>query len=144
MLIFLARYLIFLLPVPAVYLLWRGKRSVFWRALLSSLLALAVSEVIKYVFAVPRPFVADGYVSLLGEAEGGSFPSSHTTLGMALSVSYWFYNKKLGAVCAGLAIMIGIARVLGGIHYPLDILGGAFLGIVVSFFVHHLVIYYRK
>ncbi|PIY74247.1 MAG: hypothetical protein COY85_03785, partial [Candidatus Portnoybacteria bacterium CG_4_10_14_0_8_um_filter_40_50] len=45
------------------------------------------------------------------------------------------YNKKLGLWFLGASIFMSLARVVAGVHYPLDILGGAIVGILVAFSV---------
>lgn len=142
LIIFCARYLIFLLPLPALFFLKNKERSLFWRTVLSAFVALAISEILKYIIQSPRP--SDITLGLLGGAEGASFPSSHTSAAMAIACSYWFRSRLLGAVCVFLAALVGFGRVLGGVHYPLDILVGLIVGLGSASFIHRFIIYKKR
>jgi undecaprenyl-diphosphatase len=54
-------------------------------------------------------------------------------------MAVYFYNKKISIWFFVAAFLIGLARVFTGVHYPLDILGGAVIGIFVGWLT--LVIY---
>lgn len=65
--------------------------------------------------------------------KGYSFPSEHTSIFFALAFSTFFLNKKIGVLMYVLAVLIGLSRVVKGVHYPMDILGGIVLGTLVGF-----------
>jgi len=52
--------------------------------------------------------------------------------GMAWGI--FLYNRKAGSVLLALAAIMGFSRVYVGIHYPLDIVGGMVLGLLVALF----------
>ncbi len=88
--------------------------------------------VIKNATHVPRPFVSlEGVHQLIPES-GFSFPSLHTAFFAALAVAIYLFNKKLGVIFMLGAILIGLARIAVGVHYPVDILGGLVLGTLVA------------
>ena len=64
-----------------------------------------------------------------------SFPSNHSANIWALStiLSYIYNSKKKYFMI--LAILVSISRVYVGVHYPLDIIAGAGIGLIVSFLV---------
>jgi undecaprenyl-diphosphatase len=64
-----------------------------------------------------------------------SFPSGHATFFMALAVSIFLSHKKAGYLFMFFALLIGIARIIAGVHFPVDILGGFVIGALVAFFV---------
>ena len=88
----------------------------------------ATAEILKFIFAKPRPFLSISEFIPLFTSEGLSFPSSHATVFSALAVVMFFENKKLGIFFIIGAVLIGLARVVAGVHYPLDILAGFLLG----------------
>jgi len=55
-----------------------------------------------------------------------------------LATLVFLYNKKLGIIFYILAVLVGVGRVLALVHYPVDILGGAILGIICGFIVFKL------
>jgi len=50
----------------------------------------------------------------------------------------FLYNKKFGYIFFIAAFLISLARVFGGIHYPLDILAGAIVGIFSGWLVERI------
>lgn len=101
-------------------------------------LAAVCVQVLKRVFAVPRP----GDMTLVSLPGSFSFPSAHSfcslvAFGMvgllifrALSVRGIARNKALvpGIILALLALLIGVSRIYVGVHWPVDVLGGWLLG----------------
>lgn len=79
-----------------------------------------------------RPFMDHHLTQLLDHAPGKSFPSDHTTVSTAIAIGILFFTrfKKTGAVLLLGAIAIGFSRIFVGVHYPADILGGLFTGLL--------------
>lgn len=60
-----------------------------------------------------------------------AFPSQHATVVFAAFWSALYYRREKLAVALGVAaVLTGVGRVLAGFHYPVDIVGGAFAGLV--------------
>jgi undecaprenyl-diphosphatase len=53
----------------------------------------------------------------------------------ALAVSFFCFDKRIGATLFVGALIVSVARVAAGIHWPLDILAGAVIGAVVAFVI---------
>ena len=101
----------------------------------SGVLAWLVAEVLKILFHTPRPFIAfQNVVSLLPETSF-AFPSQHSTFFMALAFAIFFSHKKAGYWFMSFAFIIGIARIIAGVHFPIDILGGFLLGAIIAYLV---------
>lgn len=106
---------------------------------LSTGLAWVVAVFLKYVFKVPRPYIALENVTLLFSYGGyDSFPSGHATFFAALAVALYIYNARIGSLFGFFAILIGVSRVIAGIHFPIDVLVGYVLGGLLSWFVYKL------
>ena len=81
----------------------------------------------------PRPFDAalDQEVAvLLYRPTDSSFPSNSAAVAFAAAAGVWLISRRAGLALFGLAVAYGTARVYGGVHYPLDVLGGAIIGLV--------------
>ena len=130
-----AKYLplIFALALIALWLTWkpRNQRGAFLAGG-SALIALGIGQVVGYAFPRPRPYVAHSVNLLIGRSADTSFPSDHATLGFAVAVMVWQYNRRVGAWLLILAFILAFSRVFVGAHYPGDVVGGAILGSVTS------------
>ncbi|MBI1880691.1 MAG: phosphatase PAP2 family protein [Chloroflexi bacterium] len=45
-----------------------------------------------------------------------------------MAAGVWFYNRAWGQGLLAMATLFGFSRILGGVHYPFDIIAGAVLG----------------
>ncbi|MEX1061850.1 MAG: phosphatase PAP2 family protein [Patescibacteria group bacterium] len=139
--IFLAEYLIYFSALVVPYLLIKRQTHDLIRIAVSVMVAFTVSELIKYVAAVPRPFVVENFeplISLSPREFYGSFPSGHATFMGVLAMGLFFKDKTAGIVVFLAGLLVGWGRVLVGVHYPLDIAAGLVLGAVVSTFFKYV------
>lgn len=103
----------------------------------SGILAWTIAHIIKALYPMYRPDIAlSGVTSLFSPDDTGSFPSGHATFYSALAMAIYFYHKKLGYFFAVCALLIGLARIISGVHFPQDILAGYLLGIVLAYLIH--------
>lgn len=98
-----------------------------------------IAHFFKDVFQTLRPFDASPAVVPLVSESGYAFPSGHATFFMALASSLWFYHKRLAVFFGISALLIGIARISAGVHFPVDILGGLFLGYAIGTTLYKLI-----
>lgn len=102
-----------------------------------------VKGVIAFFYPRPRPFVTfhavHPLVSIASSENFQSFPSGHTIFFFALATVFFCFNKRAGVLAFFGALLISVARVYVGVHWPSDILGGIVLGILTgwgTFFVY--------
>lgn len=101
----------------------------------------ALSAMAAYALEVPlflglkasirRPRPADSLESLsafIKPADQFSFPSGHTAAAFVMATLLCVFYPSVSVVALLLASLVGLARVLLGVHYPTDILAGASLG----------------
>ena len=96
--------------------------------------AWALANAAKVIANRPRPYqvVADA-VLRQPPAHGTSFPSSHTAVTVAVVIALVpFLPRALAWVAIAYAILVGWSRVYLGVHYPLDVLAGAGIGMAVG------------
>jgi len=97
-------------------------------------LAWALTHAAKAIAVRPRPYqvMADA-VLRQPSAHGTSFPSSHTAVTLAIAIALVpFLARPLAAAGIAYAALLGWSRVYLGVHYPLDILGGAGIGMAAG------------
>jgi undecaprenyl-diphosphatase len=133
---FFATFLIWFL-YAGLLVLWfidgRIKKEQVIHALLAGLFAWLLTLLIKHIFPTIRPFIKNGgEVDVLFKPTDSAFPSAHTAMAFSLAVTVFMHNRKVGWYYLGGALLIGIARVLANVHYPVDILGGALIGTLVA------------
>jgi undecaprenyl-diphosphatase len=92
-----------------------------------------LATVLKAATDRPRPFErlpeAD---PLLGGTVGASFPSGHAATSFAGAVALALLVRRAVPAIFLLAALVAFSRIYIGVHYPLDVLGGAALGAVVA------------
>lgn len=139
---FFASFFIWFLYLGLV-LLWfidgKIKKEQVIHALVASGIAWLIAFFIKQYFPTVRPFITNGReIDVLMRPTDGAFPSEHTTLAFALAVTVYMHDRKVGWVFLISALIVGAARVLANVHYPIDILGGAFLGTLVAVIIEKI------
>lgn len=97
--------------------------------------AFIVTAILKVSFAIPRPFLS-GIEPLFIHGGYNSFPSGHATIFAALTVAMFLFHKKRGWWFFFSALAIGGARVMAGVHYPIDILAGYIIGALFAYITY--------
>jgi undecaprenyl-diphosphatase len=139
--VFLASYLPILLTVFYLLLLYFSSYStiekcyIFWVAAISGGIArFGVTELIHLFYHRPRPFLTYQLHPLISDEEW-SFPSGHAAFFFAMASAIYFYNKKWGTGFFVATLVVTISRVVAGLHYPSDILGGMIIGMLTAYVV---------
>jgi undecaprenyl-diphosphatase len=100
---------------------------------LTILLSETIStKVVKELVDRIRPCHIHAWVRLIEGycPKSPAFTSTHATnICAAITFLSFFFPRWLLFVMAPLAILVGFSRVYLGVHYPLDVLGGAILGV---------------
>ncbi len=118
-----------LLALLVVFAFWPSRKfSVALTALVAAGIArLTVKPLILLFIQRERPY----------GGEFDSFPSGHALFFFALATVVYLHNKRWGLVFFAGAVLMGIARVWGGIHWPSDVVGGALMGILIGWLVDY-------
>jgi undecaprenyl-diphosphatase len=114
----------------AVLTVWLTRRPIVLPLVVIAYVGSSVvSDLIK--LAVDRPRPVDH--PLVREPTSSSFPSGHATTSFACAATLApFVPRHAVPVLYVLAAAIAYSRVYVGVHYPLDVLGGAALGLVIA------------
>ncbi|HET6690416.1 MAG TPA: phosphatase PAP2 family protein [Miltoncostaeaceae bacterium] len=109
-------------------------------AVASAGLALLTNQVISHIWHRARPTEAhaDAHLWFVHASHDPSFPSDHAAASFAIAVSVLLVSRRAGAAFLVAAAAISVTRVLVGLHYPGDVLGGALVGTAAALAVHHL------
>ena len=130
-----------------VWLSKLGADGIIW-LLIGLAVALLWRRVLPFALVVVAVAVADGLAALLKVAVGEhrptdptslvpiphshSFPSGHTAIAFSAATVLAVLVPPAAAAFFLLALAIGYSRVYVGVHFPLDVAGGALLGIATA------------
>lgn len=113
----------------------RNQRAVLV-ATLGTLAANGLLKIINLLYHRPRPFAQHAVTLLFYQPTDSSFPSNAAAIGFAIAAGVWLHNRAWGRWVIVIALLFGLSRIIGGVHFPLDVLAGAALGWVSSWVVH--------
>jgi len=134
--IFLAEYLPYILILFTLFLFFRQKnwkRRIYFLSFIILSLILSrglITETIRFFYHQPRPFIVLNIEPLINHDTTSSFPSGHASAYFALALAIFYLNKKLGWWFLISSLLMGIARIFVGIHWPTDILGGIVIALL--------------
>ena len=116
--------------IAAVVAARQRRRCAFTVVLLAVLLgSVTANDIVKPVVRRTRPFDAMPGTVIGGRPNDASFPSGHSTTAFAAALTLSRVAPAGAPVWWALAALIAFSRVYLGVHYPLDVLGGAALGV---------------
>jgi len=117
----------------------RAAREKHQLCLFMAILSLALTNwsvmIINGIYSRTRPFDAHEVSMLFYKPVDPSFPANTAAAMFAISSTVWGINRRVGTALLLTSSIYGFARVYAGVHYPLDILGGAIIGIIIGFLV---------
>jgi len=141
--IFCAKYLIYVLVCSWAVFSFLSKRiDLFLIPFLSGFFSRFVLTEIIYLFnRKERPPFILGFVPLIKAPRRPSFPSGHASFFLSFSLVICYYRLELGLLFLVFGILIFLARVFAGVHWPLDIIGSFIvsifsLGLILLFSSH--------
>lgn len=98
--------------------------------LVPAVLFVAVSA-FRRVYDEPRPYEALDIDPLIHkDTKGKSFPSRHIFSVFMIAMCWMTYCVPVGAALSVCGVIMGVIRVVGGVHYPKDVIAGALVGVV--------------
>lgn len=141
--IFFAEYLTYFIVIGLAFWIFskptkKAIFSAFSFIFLSVLFSRGIiTEAIRYFYKSPRPFVVLGFDPLIFDGNQ-SFPSGHTAFLLAIAFSVFLINKKFGIWLCVSGLLVALARIYAGVHWPFDILGGVAVALIGTFIAHFL------
>lgn len=100
----------------------------------SGILALLMNVLISHVWFRPRPFVSlpkGSFTQLIPHSIDASFPSDHVSGSFAFAAGSWKNSDRwVSYSFTTLAILVAVARIYTGVHWPTDVIAGAIVGLL--------------
>ncbi len=120
------------------WIVFTARGSDRWEVLRAMLLAYALSEaitqILKRAAEQPRPTASIAGLDVHGyptEPHGHAYPSAHTSVAVGLVTAMWpWLTWPQRAVGVAIATLVALNRLYIGAHWPLDVLGGAAIGLL--------------
>lgn len=128
----ITRLMYLLYPLLLAYIFWYQEERILPYILVPGLAFLVVT-LIRKTLNQARPYETWELEPLLKkETLGQSMPSRHVFSATMISMCFLSFNICLGAVLLILSAILAVCRVLGGVHYPKDVLVGMAFGILAG------------
>lgn len=138
--IFFAKYLIYLMVVILLLPLLKSRH--YWKivavSLISAVIARGFTSLIRLIYFRARPFNIDHVNLLIEKTNESSFPSGHASFAFGLATIVFLNNKKWGVIFFVVAFLVSLGRVFAGVHWPLDVLAGALVGILSGWLINKI------
>lgn len=92
-----------------------------------------------------RPYdVNNSFDLIVNKLSDFSFPSGHTYSAFCGATILFYVNRKIGYAALILAVLTAFSRLYLFVHYPSDVLAGAFMGIVLALFALYCVKLFKR
>ena len=123
-------YIAYPVLLAALYL---QKDTGLARAVLVPGISFVVISVFRYLYCAPRPYeVFDLPPVIPKDTRGKSFPSRHVFSIFIIGMTFFWKMPLAGVLIGAAGIFMAVVRVLGGVHFPKDVIAGAALGILAG------------
>lgn len=109
--------------------------AIAWRTLLLLGVSHAVVQVVKRLVGRPRPTHVQAHnngVALIDIPDRFSFPSGHACAAMAVALGFAAAFPALALPLLAIAWLVGMSRVVLGVHYPGDVLVGQAIALLTA------------
>jgi len=109
---------------------WCWNKKLFRDLAILLCISTLINFTLKLVFQIPRPAIEH-----LAVAESYSFPSGdiQVVASIWLTLAWHFKNVLLWGWSLLLILFVGLSRIYLGVHYPLDVIAGAFIGAFIPY-----------
>lgn len=115
-----------------IWLLYNRDHRIYKVILIPFFIFVFIS-IIRKIINKPRPYTVLNIEPLVAKDKvGESFPSRHVLSVSIIAVACFYINIWLGIILTILTILIGIIRVLSGVHFIKDVIFGALISYIVG------------
>ena len=122
-------------PLLLLYLFVKQSEKLL-PTILIPLFSIVAITLLRKVLARPRPYEEYPIDQILEkETQHNAMPSRHVFSASIIAMMYFSVSPILACILLVLAAIEGYIRVVGGVHYPRDVIVGYFLGVFFGLFI---------
>lgn len=131
--------------VIALVVFWCVDKRWGYYVLSVGLIGTILNQFMKILFRIPRPWILDEKLSVVGldgaGADGYSFPSGHTqsAVGVFGSLACLAKARWIRISAIVLAVLVSVSRMYLGVHTPLDVFVAAAMAVILLIIIRPLV-----
>ena len=105
----------------------------FWRVFFTPAISFILLSLFRKYFNAPRPYeILDIKPIIKKDTKGKSFPSRHVFSAFLIAMTISYISLPIGVFLMATGCIIALVRVLGGIHFPKDVVAGGVVGIICA------------
>ncbi len=122
---------VLIITLPVVF--GAGAVDVSLRMAAAGAIGVLIYKVIKHLTVRPRPYSRQQDIQLgAAPLDRYSFPSGHTLHAVSFTLICISYFPLMAWLLVPFTSLVAISRVVLGLHYPTDVLAGAFIGFLIA------------
>lgn len=120
------------LTYPVFLVILAIKRDLrFWKVLFIPALSFVLVSAFRSRINLPRPYEVLDIVPIIDkDTSSKSFPSRHVFSVFIIATILYYISAPVGLSIMAIGVLISLIRVLGGVHFPRDVIAGAMIGIL--------------
>ncbi len=120
--------------IPVAIFLWFRRRHKFKAFIMAIAVETLIVSLLKVTLNQPRPATLLEDVKLMFPLYYRSFPSGDTAMAFVLAgILSHGEGFRIRLVLYLYALLIGVGRVYLGVHFPIDVLAGAVIGVLSAY-----------
>lgn len=130
------------LTYPIVLFILIYNRDIrFWNTVITPAISFVLLSMFRSYINLPRPYELLNIDPIIEKSTvGNSFPSRHVFSVFVIAMTLYYISNPLGIILMVIGLMISIIRVIGGVHFPRDVIAGAIIGILCGIIGQSLLI----
>lgn len=131
----LTKMMYILYPILLIFISYSYPKKLLQFIVIPAIFFILVSIVRKWLNQ-PRPYETMTISPILKrDGKGESYPSRHVFSATIISMCFLEINLWIGCILLFLSFILAICRVIGGVHYPRDVITGIIVGILCGLLV---------
>ena len=135
--------LVYLIYPSLLALLFFNKDKRIWPTLFIPGLGFLIISIYRSYTNYPRPYELYDIIPIINkDTKGKSFPSRHVFSIFIIAKTLYYISNLLGAFLMVLGSILAVLRVLGGVHFPKDVIVGAISGLLFGIIGHSIYLYF--